>query len=367
MLYNIPKNKSFLRSTDLQIKPVMTKEKELEIYRTQKEKSAIDLMYDVCMKEMRDLHRNVGKWAKEDSQQDKGISKNNTISVAEARGKVVKRTADPSGLGGNKQKGIKTGKIFRTQAEEEAIHELMREAREAEKSRDITNNARELAKRELERHLNLIGDDEDATSKRMQKIDHHLYLDEASSAGPPDPSENPDKIKYAPVRTPADQEPNKDLEDEHEIERLTIALPKQLQSRSQSKKKISKKMSSKIRHGSPKGSAAGSTAVATGDEQDDLSDFVTFEKLTPFTAQGEFHISNTWSLNPLSEMSFDEKQILKAASRREMKKFAEQANKRYGESKSKSLMLSDSDHNIRNAAMRRIVVHQLKQEHMHDF
>ena len=66
-------------------------------------------------------------------------------------------------------------------------------------------------------------------------------------------------------------------------------------------------------------------------------------------------------------MSFEEKMIMKHATRCEIKKFQDQAKKRYDESKSKSLMLSDEDHNIRNTAMRRIVVQQLKDKHLHDF
>ena len=78
----------------------MTKEKELEQYKNQKEKSAIDIMYDVCMLEMRQLSKNVGKWAKEDSQNDSGLQKRGSVSVAEARGGG--RAKGPSGVGGNK-------------------------------------------------------------------------------------------------------------------------------------------------------------------------------------------------------------------------------------------------------------------------
>ena len=196
----------------------------------------------------------------------------------------------------------------------------MKEAREAEKMRDISTNAREMAKRELEKHLNLFGDEPEESVVRMQHIDHHMYLDD-SSAGPPDPAEHPDKIVYAPVRMPAAEEPIKDQhEEDREIEHLKIAVPKRRQSMKGSKRKMSKQSSVKFRS-SPRSSAAGSTAIATGDEQDAHSDILSFEMLTPFTAQGEFHISNTWSLNPLSEMSYDEKMILKAASRREVRKF----------------------------------------------
>ena len=50
---------------------------------------------------------------------------------------------------------------------------------------------------------------------------------------------------------------------------------------------------------------------------------MSMEHLTPYTQEGKFHISNTWTLGPLSEMSYDEKMILKHATRREIKKFQE--------------------------------------------
>lgn len=91
------------------------------------------------------------------------------------------------------------------------------------------------------------------------------------------------------------------------------------------------------------------------------------ENLTPFTKQGDFHITNTWTLGPLSEMSYDEKMILKMATKREIKKLHEQAETRFDDSKNKSLMISDEDHQIRNEAMRRIAIQQLKKKHIHDF
>ena len=57
------------------------------MYKNQKEKSAIDLMYDACMKEMRALERNVGRWAREETAKNAGVpAKRNAQSVASARG-----------------------------------------------------------------------------------------------------------------------------------------------------------------------------------------------------------------------------------------------------------------------------------------
>ena len=102
----------------------MTAEEEAEQYRMQKEKSAIDIMYDQCMKDMRYLERNVGKWAREETAAKSGLPPRlNHPSVAEARGlKKADTDEAPANItGGNKQKGIKTSTIFRTQAQEDAI------------------------------------------------------------------------------------------------------------------------------------------------------------------------------------------------------------------------------------------------------
>ena len=93
--------------------------------------------------------------------------------------------------GGGRQKGIKTSKIFRTQAEEDSIMQLMTEANEAEKMRDIAMNAREAARKEIQQHLN--EEEKSAVDIRMGHIDHHMYLDDGSSKeGAPDPDEHPD-------------------------------------------------------------------------------------------------------------------------------------------------------------------------------
>ena len=71
--YQVPKNKSYIKQSDLKMLPVLTKEEEDEMYKNQKEKSAIDLMYDACMKEMRYLERNVGRWAREETAKNAGV------------------------------------------------------------------------------------------------------------------------------------------------------------------------------------------------------------------------------------------------------------------------------------------------------
>ena len=43
-------------------------------------------------------------------------------------------------------------------------------------------------------------------------------------------------------------------------------------------------------------------------------------------------------------MSYDEKMILKMATKRQIKKLYEQADQRFDDSKNKSLMISDEDH-----------------------
>ena len=99
-------------------------------------------------------------------------------------------------------------------------------------------------------------------------------------------------------------------------------------------------------------------STAAQSEHDPVHDKygVHMEQLTPFTKQGDFHITNTWTLGPLSEMSYDEKMILKMATKRQIKKLNEQAEQRFDDSKNKSLMISDEDHQIRNEAMRRIAI-----------
>ena len=46
MLYHVPKNKSYIKQSDLKIIPYMTPEEEIQHSRQQKEKSAIDIMYE---------------------------------------------------------------------------------------------------------------------------------------------------------------------------------------------------------------------------------------------------------------------------------------------------------------------------------
>ena len=109
-------------------------------------------MYDACMKEMRYLEKNVGRWAKEETAKNSGVpQKKNTSSVASARGKKSSKNEEvPAAMtGSNRQKGIKTSVIFRTQGEEDSIMQLMTEAHDAEKMRDIAKNAREVARKEI--------------------------------------------------------------------------------------------------------------------------------------------------------------------------------------------------------------------------
>ena len=145
LLYHVPKHKSYIKQSDLRVIPQMTPEEEAQQYRLQKEKGAIDIMYDQCMREMRYLEKNVGRWAREETAKKSGLPPRlNHPSVAEARG-LKQADADevPACItGGNKQKGIKTSTVFRTQAQEDAIRQLMREANEAEKLREIAKNAR---------------------------------------------------------------------------------------------------------------------------------------------------------------------------------------------------------------------------------
>ena len=107
-------------------------------------------------KEMRYLEKNVGRWAREETAKNSGMpQKRNAQSVASARGlKGSKQEDVPAAMtGANRQKGIKTGKIFRTQAEEDSIMQLMKEAHEAEKMKEMAKNAREVARKEIESHM----------------------------------------------------------------------------------------------------------------------------------------------------------------------------------------------------------------------
>ena len=201
VLHQVPKNKSYIKQSDLKMIPVLTKEQEDEMYKNQKEKSAIDLMYDACMKEMKYLERNVGRWAREETAKNAGVpAKRNAQSVASARGlKSSKQEEVPAAMtGANRQKGIKTSQVFRTQGEEDSIMQLMKEAHDAEKMRNIARNARAVARKEIEAHLN--EEEKSAVAVRMGHVDHHMYLDENSSKEAPDPEDHPDRIVYAPVK-----------------------------------------------------------------------------------------------------------------------------------------------------------------------
>ena len=64
--------------------PVLSHKEEAEKYKNKKEKSAIDIMYDSIMKDMRYLEQNVGRLAREDTSKNTGVmQKKNTMSVAE--------------------------------------------------------------------------------------------------------------------------------------------------------------------------------------------------------------------------------------------------------------------------------------------
>ena len=71
----------------------------------------------------------------------------------------------------------------------------MREASEAEKLRVIAKNARQVAKKEIEKHMNM--EEKTEAAKRMEQIDSHMYYDEKDHV---DPNEAPEQLRYAPVR-----------------------------------------------------------------------------------------------------------------------------------------------------------------------
>ena len=73
--------------------------------------------------------------------------------------------------------------------------------------RDLAKNAREAARKEIQAHMN--EEEKSEVVRRMQHIDHHMYLDDHSSKeGAPDPEEHPDKIVYAPVKPIKHDEPS---------------------------------------------------------------------------------------------------------------------------------------------------------------
>ena len=185
-------------------------------------------------------------------------------------------------------------------------------------------------------------------AKRMEQIDSHMYYDEKDHV---DPNEAPEQLQYAPVRNVRRETK------ETESKEKKNPKPRHLTVKPYESPPDQKKKSSTL---SRSRSSAQKTLQSTAaqSEHDALHDKygIHMENLTPFTKQGDFHITNTWTLGPLSEMSYEEKTILKMATKRQIKKLHEQADQRFDDSKNKSLMISDDDHQIRNEAMRRIAI-----------
>lgn len=59
--------------------------------------------------------------------------------------------------------------------------------------------------------------------------------------------------------------------------------------------------------------------------------------------------------------------MLKQALKEEINRYQEIAKSRYDDSKNTSLMIGADEHKIRSEVMRRNIVQQLKNKHMHDF
>ena len=174
--------------------------------------------------------------------------------------------------GANRQKGIKTSQIFRTQGEEDSVVQLMKEAHDAEKMRDIAKNAREVARKELASHLN--EEEKSAVAARLGHVDHHMYLDDNSSKEAPDPEDHPDQIVYAPVRTIRHDDSNlgtKGKDKQHLKVGGAEASPHKKSKYSSSRR-------------SPRSSALKTQGSTTAhSEVDAASHGLSMEQLTPFT------------------------------------------------------------------------------------
>ena len=88
---------------------------------------------------------------------------------------------------------------------------------------------------------------------------------------------------------------------------------------------------------------------------------VNMQQQAPYYTLKDISLRDTWTLGPLSKLSYEERNIIKQALAEEMKKYSEVASERHPDAKNSALlMMSGEEHCIRSEVMRRNVFQQLK-------
>ena len=87
--------------------------------------------------------------------------------------------------------------------------------------------------------------------------------------------------------------------------------------------------------------------------------------MAPYHAIKDVTMKDTWTVDPLSKFTFEERSILKKALKTEFDRYMELAEQRHP--KRTSIMMSEEEEQLRTDVMRRNVIQELKVKHMQEF